>query len=199
MCVLMPRWIAVRLSFVLLLLTGCSHFSWPETTPARPNPAATTETKAKAQTASAPQESLVLDALLYLEQLNQLSETQFKQAQQQAKAAFAANNTAAHRLRLALMLGFTVSQPSPSQALTLLNQFPAEQMQQYKALASYVALLKQQLQQQMHLQTTQHQLKTQLQQAESRHEQLASKLEALKTIDTEFSTRPAITSPVVIP
>jgi hypothetical protein len=97
------------------------------------------------------------------------------------------------------MLGFTASQPSPTQALALLNQFPAEQMQPYTALTAYVALLKQQLQQQIHLQTEQHQLKDQLQQAKANHEQLASKLEALKNIDAEFSTRPAITPPAIVP
>lgn len=197
---------------ILLLLfaySGCVSMS-PTQTSTTPNtpttaspPVATTQTVAYKPTEDI-SSLIVSDTLKYFNNLTQFSAVDVKAARQQAERDFNQQNTPDNRLRLALILGFSPTQPAPSQALKLLSEFPANQLRGDRVLQGYVVLLQGQLKQQIEWQRQQADwqrqqtnLQNELQQSKARHTQLENKLEALKNIDAEFSNRPAIEPPSV--
>lgn len=185
-----------KLLFLLLLAfiaTGCaSIYSDPNSS--------STRTPAGAYPSVEDQSGLVIsDTLKYFNNLSQFSASDVKAARQQAERDFNQKNIPANRLRLALILGFAPTQPAPSQALKLLNEFPATQLRGDRVLQGYVTLLQGQLRQQIEWQRQQadwqrqqNTLQSELQQTKVSHTRLEKKLEALKDIDAEFSNRPAI-------
>ncbi len=195
-----------KLLILLLLFTysGCVSMSpnQTSTTPSAPTttntPVASTQTVAYKPTEdqSSP---IVSDTLKYFNNLTQFSASDVKAARQQAERDFNQQGSPDNRLRLALILGFSPTQPAPSQALKLLTEFPASQLRGDRVLQGYVVLLQGQLKQQIEWQRQQADwqrqqtdLQSELQQTKASHTQLENKLEALKNIDAEFSNRPAI-------